>query len=174
MHLPCSRVRAVFAPESILLQNPGPATLIWDEHGGTFVLKVSDLEVKETAGAEAESGLWLEVGLAGSGTLLEEMTGFAAHHRLTLPAVSPPPGELTEAPILAAFHVPGRDLFIYGESTELRVRAGPESLEMAVNGVFSSRLVPCREADLVIHLTPVANARLLAYGAAALVRATQI
>jgi len=172
MQLPCSRARAVFAPESILLQNPGPATLIWDEHGGTFVLKVSGLEVQEAAGAEAESGLWLEVVLVGSGARLEEMAGFAAQHRLALPAMSSPSGELTEAPILAAFHVPGRDLFIYGEATELRVRTVPQGLEMAITGEFRSRRVPCREADLVIHLTPDANARLLAYGAAALGRAT--
>lgn len=173
MLVPCSRVRAVFTPEGIQLHNPAPVSMLWDEHGGTFVLKVSDLEVLEAAAAPAESGIWLDLALTAPQALLQEITGFARHHRLPLAPLSPPPAELTEAPMLAAFHVPGQNLFVYCEDPRLRVRvSGPRTLELAVTGEFRARRVPCREVDVVVHLSAAASSRLLAYGAAVLATMT--
>lgn len=162
MLLPCSRARAVFAAAGVQLANAAPASLLLDEHGGTFVLRVDGLEVLEVADPAADSGIWLEVALPLPGSLLAEIRGFAGNYRLPLAPMSPPPSELTEVPILAAFHVPGQNLFIYCEEPNLRVRATvPQTLEMAVTGEFRSRRVPCREADVVLHLTAAAMSRLL-------------
>lgn len=138
MLLPCSRARAVFAPEGIQLYNPGPAGLLWDEHGGTFVLKVSDLKISEDAAGAVESGIRLELALNDPQALLKEITGFARQLSLSLTPPSPPGAEWAETPVLAAFHVPERNLFIYCEDPSLRVRAsGPQTLELAVTGEFT-------------------------------------
>jgi hypothetical protein len=138
--------------------------MLWDEHGGTFVIRVEDLQVEEMSAYEGEGGLTLELPLSPAQTLLEEVAAFAAQHRL---ALTPPPGlprEMEEPLILAACHLPGQNLFVYGESLALKVRpgAGP-TLEFSVAGNFRSRRLPSREIDLVLHLTPVAMTRLLSY-----------
>jgi hypothetical protein len=162
MLVPCSRARAVFIPAGIYLHHPAPVSMLWDEHGGTFILRVSELKVLKDAGAAAESGIWLDLAFTGPQALLQEITLFARHHRLDLAPMSPPPAELTETPMLAAFHVPGPNLFVYCEDPSLRVRpSGPQTLELAVTGEFRVRQVPCREADVVIHLTAAAMSRLL-------------
>jgi hypothetical protein len=164
MLLPCSQARAVFAPEGLQLANTGPVALLWDEHGGTFVLKVSDLLMEDDAVEAGESGLLLTLTFNDPQALLEEITAFARQFSLPLSPPSPPPAEWVETPMLAAFHVPARSLFIYCEAPSLRVRAaGPQALELAVTGEFRGRKVPCREADVVIHLSPGASARLLNY-----------
>lgn len=169
MLLSCSQVRAVFAPEGLRLQNDSPVAMWWDEHGGTFVLKVTELEVLEAAPAEAASGIRLELALPEPQALLREISGFASQHQLLLAPPEPRPAELLVPPVLAAFHVPGPNLFIYCEDPELRVRAlGPQTLELSVTGEFRSRRVPCREPDVVIHLTGDAMSRLLSYCAALL------
>jgi hypothetical protein len=166
--LTCSRVRAIFAPEGIILEGREPLDLQLDEHGGTYVLRVVGLEVSQVAEPAPASGIWLEVALPPEGVLLPEIAAFAAQHRLALAPVSPPPAELLETPILAACHIPGKNLFIYGEATQLRVRLlDPRSLELTVAGEFRARRVPCREPDIVLHLTAPSMARLLAFGAAA-------
>jgi hypothetical protein len=167
MLLPCSQARAVFAPEGLQLSNPGPTAMLWDEHGGTFVLKVSDLVMAADAAGAGESGILLTLVLNDPQARLPEITGFARQHSLALASMSPPPAEVLETPMLAAFHVPERHLFIYCEAPTLRVRAsGPQTLELAVTGEFLGRRVPCREADVVIHLSPGASARVLNYCAA--------
>ena len=164
MLLPCSRTRAVFAAAGVQLANAAPAGLLLDEHGGTFVLRVDGLEVLEVADPAADSGIWLEVALPLPESLLAEIRGFAGNYRLPLAPMSPPPSELTEVPILAAGHVPGKNLFVYSEESALQARAaGPQTLELSVTGIFRSRKVPCREPDLVVHLTAAAMARLLSF-----------
>jgi hypothetical protein len=167
MLLPCSQARAVFAPEGIQLYNPGPVAMLWDEHGGTFVLKVSDLVISADAAGAGESGILLTLVLHDPQALLKEISGFARQHSLALAPVSPPSAGWLETPMLAAFHVPERNLFIYCEDPSLRLRAsGPQTLELAVTGEFRSRRVPCQEADVVIHLTAAVMARLLGHCAA--------
>jgi hypothetical protein len=169
MLLSCSIVRAVSSPEGIQVYNPSPAPMWWDEHGGTYVVKVAGLEVGAAGDLEAEPAIRLEADLTAAVTLMAEIAGFASEHRLALPPLSPLPVELTETPILAAFHVPGKNLFIYCEDPTLRIRAaGPQAIEMVVTGGFQVRRVPCREGDVVIHLTATAMGRLLAYSAALL------
>jgi hypothetical protein len=142
----------------------------WDEHGGTYVIKVGGLEVQE-AGTDhqGEAGLRLEVDFSESGGLLDAIAEFASQQRLALTPPEALPTELAETPLLAAFHVPGNNLFIYCEEPVLKVRRlGPRALGLAVTGEFRVRKVPCGEADIVIHLNGAAMGRVLAYGAAML------
>ena len=44
------RVAANFPAEKLRLANQAPARLVWDEHGGTFVLRIEGLEVLERTG----------------------------------------------------------------------------------------------------------------------------
>ncbi len=67
-----------------------------------------------------------------------------------------------EEAILAACHLPGQNLFIFAEEPRLAVKKRGESVELAVTGSFKARRVPCKETDLVIHLTRAAMARLVA------------
>jgi hypothetical protein len=164
MLLPCSRALAIFTPEGIALGGAFPAQMQWDEHGGTFVLRVGGLEVSPVAEPPAASGIWLEVALPLPESLLSAMREFAGAHRLPLTPRSPPPPELTETPMLAAAHVPGPNRFIYCEEPQLRARAlDPQTLEIAVTGVFKARRLPCQEPDVVVHLASAAMARLLSY-----------
>jgi len=170
MWLHCSRALAIFAPQGIKMENAAPGEMQWDEHGGTFVLRVGGLEVTPIAepAAVAEpaptSGIWLEVALPLPESLLSAIREFAGAHRLPLTLLSPPPAELTETPILAAAHVPGQNLFIYCEEPQLHLRAlGPHTLELTVTGAFKARRVPSREPDVVVHLAPAAMARLLSH-----------
>ena len=41
----CPTVQANFPAAKLRLVNRAPARLVWDEHGGTFVLRVEGLEV---------------------------------------------------------------------------------------------------------------------------------
>jgi hypothetical protein len=164
MWLPCSRARAVFASEGVQLVNAAPTAVVGDEHGGAFILRVEGLQVLEGTDPAPGSAIRLEVTLPLPEALLAEIREFAGNHRLPLAPLPPPPSELAEAPILAASHVPGRNLFVYCEEPVLHVRAlDPQTLELAVTGAFRSRRVPCREADVVVHLTPAAMGRLLSY-----------
>ena len=57
MWLPCSRALAIFTPEGIALGGAFPAQMQWDEHGGTFVLRLEGLEVSAVAETPAASGI---------------------------------------------------------------------------------------------------------------------
>ena len=160
MIFPCPQVKANFPTEDLRLKSAA-ARLVWDEHGGTFVLRVEGLEVLEPAEPRGETGIWLEVALPEPGTLSRSLAGFAGEHGLHLrkEAVG---AELAETPLLAACHVPGKNLFIFCEEPHLSLRLNEaKNLEIRVTGAFKSRRVPSQEADIIIHLSLASMTRLL-------------
>jgi hypothetical protein len=160
MLIPCSRARAVFGALGVRLDRATPGSMVWDEHGGTYVLRVDDLETSETAPGEPDTGIVLSIPLSPGTGFRRDLEEFAAQQQL--PLAPPPPPELAEPVILAACHLPVRNLFIFAEDPHLTVRRQGETLEIAVAGNFKSRRVPCQAADLVIHLDRAAMARLAA------------
>ncbi len=159
MLTPCLRAR--FADPGLKLELKTPSSLQWDEHGGTFVLKVVDLDVPEPGVTEGEPGLNLAISLMPAETLCRALEDFAARQQLPL---TPPSGpELAETAMLAACHVPGKNLFIFAEEPALVARRCGETVELVVTGNFQARRVPCRETDLIIHLSKAAMARLVAF-----------
>lgn len=161
MIFPCPQVKANFPAEDLRLEIAA-ARLVWDEHGGTFVLRVEGLEVLEPAEPRGESWIWLEVALPAPETLSRSLAGFAGEHGLTLRKESAA-AELAETPLLAACHVPGKKLFIFCEEPHLGLRLNAaKNLEMRVTGFFKGRRVPSQEADIIIHLSMASMTRLLA------------
>lgn len=159
MLIPCSRVQGVVADPGIRLARHTPGFMVWDEHGGTFVLRVEELAATEVAG-EPETGIVLEIPLSAREELIRSLEEFAAQQQLPL---APPPGpELEEDVVLAACHLPAQNLFVFAEEPRLIVKKRGEAVELALEGHFKARRVPCRETDLVIHLTRAAMARLVA------------
>jgi hypothetical protein len=161
MLIPCTRFQASFADPMIRLELQAPASMIWDEHGGTFVLKVGDLNVAELTAPPAESGCRLEISLTPGAPLISALEEFAGLHQL--PLAPPPTPDLEEPVLLAACHLPGRNLFIFTEEPALTATKRGESVELAVTGRFKSRRVPCQATDLVIHLSKAAMTRLVAF-----------
>lgn len=161
MLIPCSRAQAIFPVQGVRLDRRTPAFMVWDEHGGTFVLRVEELAVTEAAAGEPETGIILEIPLSLREGLRRGLEEFAAQQQLPLSAPSGP--ELLEEAVLAACHLPGQNLFIFAEEPSLTVKRRGEAVELAVEGHFKARRVPCQETDLVIHLTRVAMARLAAF-----------
>ena len=53
MQIPCSRAQAMFADPGIRLDRHTPGFMVWDEHGGTFVLRVEELAATEVAAGES-------------------------------------------------------------------------------------------------------------------------
>jgi hypothetical protein len=162
MLIPCLRALARFAEPALRLERSSPASMLWDEHGGTFVLRVDNLEVAEERVPESAAGLSLSISLTPGDALIRDLEDFAALHQL--PLTPPSDQELTEAAVLAACHLPGKDLFIFAEEPALAARRDGETMELTVSGVFKARRVPCQETDLVIHLTRAAMARLVSFG----------
>ncbi len=161
MLLHCPLVAGDFPVAKLRLANRGPARLVWDEHGGTFVLRLDGLEVLEAPELEGEDRLRLEAALPEPGELAREIEGFAGFHGLRLEPAGAP--ELTEKPRLAACHIPEKNLFIFCEEPRLTARRGAgQVLEILVTGAFKARRVPCQETDAVIHLDKAAMGRLLA------------
>jgi hypothetical protein len=161
MLIPCSRAQAVAADSGIRLDRRAPGFMVWDEHGGTFVLRVEELAVTEVDAGESETGIILEIPLSFPEELIRNLEEFAAQQQLPLaPPASGP--ELLEEAVLAACHLPGNNLFIFAEEPRLAVKKRGEIVELAVTGSFKARRVPCRETDLIIHLTRAAMARLVA------------
>jgi hypothetical protein len=164
MLLLCLGVQAVFPGEALGLASDGPAQMLWDEHGGTFVLRVGDLKLMDPPEPGVEPGISLELALSPPEPLLEKIRGFAGKHNLPLTPKASPPPELTGRPLLAACHIPEKSLFIFCEEPELQGRStAAQTMELTVTGSFRARRVPCRETDLVIHLTGPAMAQLLSY-----------
>lgn len=158
----CHRVQANFPGEKLGLVNQEQTELHWDEHGGTFVLRVEGLEVVEAPRPEGEVMVRLEIDLPEPASLAHRIESFAGRHSLRL-------GEemaaevISETPILVACHIPGKHLFVYCEAPRLTLRlSGRQSMELRLDGVFKARRVPCQETDLVIHLEMAAMCRLLA------------
>ena len=162
MQFHCRRVQANFPGEKLGLVNREPTELLWDEHGGTFVLRVEGLEAVEVQEAPGEAGVRLEFDLPEPASLARRIEDFAGRHGLRLgreTAVE----EISETPILAACHIPGNKLFIYCEAPGLRLRLSDrQTMELCLDGVFKARRVPCQETDLVIHLEMAAICRVLA------------
>ena len=158
----CPRAQANFPIERLrLANNRGPARLVWDEHGGTFVLRVEGLEVVEVPDAEGEVGVRLEVALPGPAAMAGQLEIFAGQHSLHL-GQETAAEVISETPILVACHLPGKQLFVYCEAPRLTVRlSGRQSMELLVDGAFKARRVPCQATDLVIHLDAAAIGRLL-------------
>jgi hypothetical protein len=160
MQIPCSRAQAVVADPGIRLVRHTPGFMLWDEHGGTFVLRVEELAATEVAAGEAETGIILEIPLSAREELIRSLEEFAAQQQLPL---APPSGpELVVEVVLAACHLPVQNLFVFAEEPRLEVKKRGEAVELALSGVFKTRRLPCQETDLVIHLTRAAMARLVA------------
>jgi hypothetical protein len=156
----CPYAEAVFSEAGVRLVNDDLASLLLDEHGGTYVLRVEGLKVMAAPGARAGSAVRLEVALPEGGQTAARVEAFAGRQRLALTPGSPP--ELTLRPHLTACHVPGLNLFVYAEDCQLELRPGSgQTLEITATGAFKNRRVPCREPDVVIHLTGPEMARLL-------------
>ncbi|MCL4503883.1 MAG: hypothetical protein M1438_18825, partial [Deltaproteobacteria bacterium] len=159
---PCHRVQANFPGQKLGLLGRDQPKLLWDEHGGTFVLRVEGLEVAEAPELEGEAMIQIEVDLAEPESLAHRIEDFAGRHSLRL---GPEPAAIviSEAPILVACHVPVKQLFIYCEAPRLRLqRSSVETLELQISGAFKARGVPCQETDLIIHLETAAMCRILA------------
>jgi hypothetical protein len=133
--------------------------MVWDEHGGTFVLRVEELSATEAAG-ESESAIILEIPLSLPEGLIRSLEEFAAQQQLPLTLPSGP--ELEEDVVLAACHLPVQKLFVFAEEPRLVVKRCGEAVEITLTGAFKARRVPCQATDLVIHLTRAAMARLVA------------
>ncbi len=158
----CHRVQANFPGEKLGLVNQDHAKLLWDEHGGTFVLRVEGLEVVEAPEAPGEAGIRLEVELPQPASLAHLIENFAGRHSLRL-GQETTAEVISETPILAAGHIPGKHLFVYCEAPRLTLRlSGRQSMELSIDGAFKARRVPCQATDLVIHLEMAAMCRLLA------------
>ena len=161
MLIPCSRAQAVVADSGIRLVRHTPGFMVWDEHGGTFVLRVDELAATEVAAGESESAIILEIPLSAREELIRSLEEFAAQQQLPLAPPSSP--ELVVEVVLAACHLPGQNLFVFAEEPRLLGKRRGEAVELALTGDFKARRVPCWETDLVIHLTRVAMARLVAF-----------
>jgi len=160
MLIPCSRAQVVVAEPGIRLDRHTPGFMVWDEHGGMFVLRVDELAATEVPASPSETGIILEIPLSRREELIRSLEEFAAQQQL--PLSSPTGPELLEEAVLAACHLPEQNLFVFAEEPRLVVKRRGESVEIAIEGLFKARRVPCRETDLVIHLTKAAMARLVA------------
>ncbi len=161
--LTCPLAQADFPSSGVRLVNQGPARLLWDEHGGTYVLRVEDLQPAAAGEPATEAAIRVEVALDAPLELTARVREFAAAHGLSLGFGPPPVAAPVEAPILCACHVPGQSLFIYAEDTQLEVAAAGGLLKLMLTGEFKARRLPSRENDIVIHLTPAAMAHLLSF-----------
>jgi hypothetical protein len=162
MLIACSLLQAFFPAEGIKL-GPGAAPQsLWDEHGGTFVIRLEGLEAAELPAGPGEASLSWEIDLGDPAALSAQIKEFAAQQ--SLPLTRPAAESLGLAPVLCACHLPGRSLFIFCEAPQLEVRqVALQTVKLVVTGTFKSRRVPSREIDAVIHLLPAAMAQLLAF-----------
>ncbi len=161
MEFECISMQAVYPEKQIIVKNDGVGKLIWDCHDGPHILRVGGLRV-ETGGGSAEPGIAGELRLSPAGELRQAVTAFVQEHRCPLPP--PPRGpEVAGAAVLAAFRVPGMNLFIFSEDARVSFRAGADRrLAFEARGTFRSRLFPCKEGDILVHLKPELGALALA------------
>ncbi len=157
----CPSVAANFPAAGLRLVNRAPARLLWTEHGGTFVLRLEGLEVEEAPELQGQGDIRVEAELPEPADLAEMLEGFAGEHSLRLGPSSQ--ADLAEKPMLAACHIPGKNLFIFCEEPCLEIRRlNGRRMALTVTGAFKARRVPCQETDVVIHLDLAAIRRLLA------------
>jgi hypothetical protein len=163
MLLSLKEVQAIFPVDEVLLESAGGASMFWDRHGGTFVVRLEGLTVSSWPGGDLPAGIRLLTDLTPPEAALRELKGFAAAMELAL-TQAPPGAEVREHPFLVAAHVPSRGLFIFSEDAQLATRGmAPGEVKIVVTGQFRSRRVISQEADIVIHLEPPSVARLLSY-----------
>ena len=81
MLIPCSRTQAIFAVQGVRLDQRTPAFMVWDEHGGTFVLRVDELAATEVAADEPETGIILEIPLSSGEELIRALEARLDHAR---------------------------------------------------------------------------------------------
>ena len=162
MLIPCSRAQVVVVDPGIRLDHDTPGSMVWDEHGGTFVLRVEGLAATEVPAGQPEAGISLEIPALPPGGA-HSQPGRVRRRSSNSRCPRPSGPELLEEAVLAACHLPGQNLFVFAEEPRLvgqKTRGGRG--DSAVAGHFKARRVPCRETDLVIHLTRAAMARLVA------------
>ena len=82
MLIPCSRAQAIFAVQGVRLDRHTPGFMVWDEHGGTYVLRVDELAATEVAAGESETGIILEIPLSPKEALMCSLEEFAAQLQL--------------------------------------------------------------------------------------------
>lgn len=161
MLIPCTRLQAHFIEPGIRLDLRAQTPMVWDEHGGTFVLRVSDLKMAEMPPCSGESCCCLEISLSSQEGLIGALEEFAGQHQLPLAPSSAP--DLEEATLLAACHLPEKNLFVFAEEPTLTAVRQGDIVTLSVTGSFKARRVPCQETDLVIHLTKTAMTRLVSF-----------
>jgi len=164
MLLPCSKVKAIYPAEKVWLYNEGPATLLWDRHDGPFILRVDALQVEADFESSEPPGIAMELALPPQSVLIPDIETCAAHNNLTLPTTVAAPLGTVQPAILAAFHVPGRNLFVFSEDSQLRLTYGPpRTVQLQIQGSFRATRLPCQKADIIIHLARDTTALLLSY-----------
>ncbi|MDD3579623.1 MAG: hypothetical protein PHW74_01235 [Desulfobacca sp.] len=164
MLLPCHQVKALYPAEKLLLDNDGPTTLLWDRHDGPFILRVDGLKTQTEFASDEPPGIVLDLSLPPTSVLIPDIQTCAAHHNLTLPTTAAAPLGTLQPVILAAFHVPGRNLFVFSEDSKLRLTSGPSrTVQLQIQGSFRATRLPCQKADLIIHLAPDIAALVLSY-----------
>ena len=160
MLIPCSRAQVVVADPGIRLDRHTPGFMVWDEHGGTFVLRVDELAATEVPAGQSETGIILEIPVVPPGGTHSQPG------RVRRPAATPSVPAL--GPGTAGGGRSGGLSPAGAEPVRLCRRAAPGGQKTRGDrgtrgeGHFKARRVPCQETDLVIHLTKAAMARLVA------------
>ena len=163
MFIPCPEAVATFPVAGLTLTLSEPGQVLLDcHHGDIFVLRATGLTIADTPAGDEPGLIRLVLTLTPPETVLAGCEEFAAHQQLDLSTNRGAAGDLQEQPVLTAGHIPGANLFIYAETASLKAcLLPPDQVEITVTGEFKTRKIPCREADLVIHLERAAAARLL-------------
>ena len=166
MLIDCPYIKAAFPAVGLAFHNDHPCQLQWDcHHGSTFILRVTGLTMTAIPQEPAEAAITVEVSLSPREKFISEAEKFAATQGLELSVFSSRPTAWSEPATLSAAHAPEAKLFIFSEEATVtaRLTGQPLRCELAVTGPFKTRLAPCREADLIIHLEKPAAARLLSF-----------
>lgn len=166
MVIDCPHIKAVFPAAGYAFYNDQPGRLQWDcHHGATFIMWVTGLTMTAIPQEPGEAAVTVEISLSPREVFIAAAEKFAATQGLDLTVFSTPPREWSEPATLTAVHAPEAKLFIFSEEAVVAARpAGPPlHYELTVIGAFKTRLVPCRETDLVIYLEKPAAARLLSF-----------
>jgi hypothetical protein len=166
MFIDCPAIKAAFPAAGLAFHNDHPCQLQWDcHHGSTFILRVTGLTMTTIPEEFAEAFITIELNLPPRENFISAAEKFAATQGLELSVSSTRPAEWSETATLSAAHAPEAKLFIFCEEAAVTARSTGQPLrcELAVTGPFKTRLVPCRETDLIIHLEKPAAARLLSF-----------
>lgn len=166
MLIDCFQVKAAFPAAGLDFHNDQPCRLQWDcHHGSTFILRVTGLTMTTIPQEPGDGVITIEVNLSPREAFISAAEKFAAAQGLELSILSSRPTTWSEPATLSAAHAPEAKLFIFSEESTLTARPTGQPLhcELVVTGAFKTRLVPCRETDLIIHLEKPAATRLLSF-----------